>query len=198
MTAAFTLDTYEVSGIAGAHGTVVPESRTVAHGSTAQFQIQPDSGYDVASLDPGGCGGSLQGTLFTTDPVTALCSFAVQFTDDKDGDGVPKLQDNCPEVANQDQADMDGDGQGDPCDSDIDGDSMTNTWEITHGLSPYDSSDGVLDPDGDSFTNQEEFRFGTNPNQVDVDTNSNHIPDLAEARWHRVPALIAPLLLGKH
>lgn len=36
--------------------------------------------------------------------------------DDLDGDGVPDSQDNCVEIANQDQTDTDGDGRGDLCD----------------------------------------------------------------------------------
>lgn len=36
---------------------------------------------------------------------------------DIDGDGVPNGKDNCPEVANANQADADGDGRGDACDS---------------------------------------------------------------------------------
>ena len=35
---------------------------------------------------------------------------------DNDGDGIPNDQDNCPEAANPDQADSDGDGVGDVCD----------------------------------------------------------------------------------
>jgi len=35
---------------------------------------------------------------------------------DRDGDGVPDDEDNCPDVANPDQADFDGDGLGDACD----------------------------------------------------------------------------------
>ena len=34
--------------------------------------------------------------------------------------------DNCPEAANEDQADLDGDGTGDVCDDDIDGDGILN------------------------------------------------------------------------
>lgn len=37
--------------------------------------------------------------------------------DDSDGDGVADEVDNCPHVANPDQADSDGDGVGDACDS---------------------------------------------------------------------------------
>jgi hypothetical protein len=36
-------------------------------------------------------------------------------------------QDNCPEIFNYDQADMDGDGTGDACDDDIDGDGLLNS-----------------------------------------------------------------------
>jgi hypothetical protein len=41
---------------------------------------------------------------------------------DTDGDGIPDERDNCPEVANADQSDIDGDGAGDVCDHDADGD----------------------------------------------------------------------------
>ena len=42
---------------------------------------------------------------------------------DTDGDGIPDINDNCPNVANADQADSDGDGTGDVCETvaDIDG-----------------------------------------------------------------------------
>lgn len=43
--------------------------------------------------------------------------------DDDDGDGVAEDVDNCPGVAN-DQADLDGDGDGDACDDDADGDEV--------------------------------------------------------------------------
>ena len=51
-------------------------------------------------------------------------------------------QDNCPIVANPDQANIDSDTEGDACDLDIDGDLMRNTVEVAAGLDPYDPSDG--------------------------------------------------------
>ena len=51
-------------------------------------------------------------------------------------------QDNCPIVSNADQADLDGDTQGDACDRDIDGDGVFNTIENAFGTDPFDPSDG--------------------------------------------------------
>ena len=49
--------------------------------------------------------------------------------DDCDGDTIPNGQDNCPETANADQGDLDEDGIGDACDTDIDGDGILNVDE---------------------------------------------------------------------
>jgi len=45
---------------------------------------------------------------------------------DLDGDGTANTSDNCPLIANADQADMDQDVVGDACDPDIDGDGVSN------------------------------------------------------------------------
>src|SRR5690606_6829295 len=43
-------------------------------------------------------------------------------TDDRDGDGVPDALDNCIRIPNPDQRDTNGDGFGNVCDADVDGD----------------------------------------------------------------------------
>ena len=73
---------------------------------------------------------------------------------DSDGDGLPEALDNCPGVANLDQADEDGDGAGDVCDncpglanasqSDLDGDGAGDACDDC----PEDATD---DADGDGW-----------------------------------------------
>lgn len=65
---------------------------------------------------------------------------AVTGDDDSDGDGIPDATDNCPTIANPDQADFDGDGLGDACDNcsvvanpdqtDSDGDGVGDACEL--------------------------------------------------------------------
>ncbi|NIQ19451.1 MAG: hypothetical protein GTN95_04450 [Gammaproteobacteria bacterium] len=72
---------------------------------------------------------------FTVDPL------------DGDGDRVPDVLDNCPEVANPDQADNDGDGQGDACDADDDDDGVPDGRDNC----PLDANPGQEDNDGDGL-----------------------------------------------
>jgi hypothetical protein len=83
---------------------------------------------------------------------------------DADGDGVITGSDNCPATANADQLDLDGDGAGDACDDDIDGDGMLNAWESLHELDPRLSTDAAEDPDNDGASNLREHQIGTDPN----------------------------------
>jgi len=73
----------------------------------------------------------------------AIVGTLPECSDDEDGDGISNLKDNCPSVANEDQADLDADGIGDVCPDD-------------------DDADDVLDVD-------DNCRFVYNPDQEDFD-----------------------------
>ncbi|MBL9171998.1 MAG: thrombospondin type 3 repeat-containing protein [Verrucomicrobiales bacterium] len=78
---------------------------------------------------------------------------------DADGDGIPDVEDNCPENPNPDQRDLDADGFGDACDPDRDGDGWADSedncpeafnplQEDTDGDGLGNACDGDLDGDG--------------------------------------------------
>jgi Domain of unknown function (DUF4394)/Thrombospondin type 3 repeat len=68
---------------------------------------------------------------------------------DLDADGVRAGADNCDSVVNADQADLDGDGQGDACDSDQDGDGLPDAVEAQLRTDPRATdTDGDGRPDG--------------------------------------------------
>ena len=68
---------------------------------------------------------------------------------DRDGDGLANRADNCPDEANADQADQDGDGQGDACDSDRDGDGAANAGDNCPDAPNGDQADADGDGRGD-------------------------------------------------
>ena len=68
---------HTVTATATTGGTISPSSATVMHGSTATITLVPDEGYLISGVT--GCGGSLEGTTYTTAPVTAPCQVFVAF-----------------------------------------------------------------------------------------------------------------------
>jgi streptogramin lyase len=79
VSALFAINTYTVTPFAGANGSISPNTyQTVDYNQTIQFTVTPDSGY--YAIMGGTCGGSLAGSIYTTDPVTASCSVIADFS----------------------------------------------------------------------------------------------------------------------
>ena len=62
---------------------------------------------------------------------------------DLDNDGVPNAADNCIDIANADQADFDGDSQGDACDPDDDNDGVAD-WADPEPRNPDERGSSCL------------------------------------------------------
>lgn len=110
---------------------------------------------------------------------------------DADGDGVDDDVDNCPDTANPDQADQDGDNIGDACDSDRDGDGVPNDedafpddpdeWQDSDGDGVGDNGDACpghddgLDTDGDGTPNHcdDDVDGDGRPNEQDNDSDGD-------------------------
>src|SRR3954471_22234994 len=78
------------------------------------------------------------------------------WTPDGDSDGVPNSVDNCPFIANPDQADLDRDGAGDACDPDDDNDGAADTIDNCPVLSNPNQLDEDRDGTGDACEVQED------------------------------------------
>ncbi len=68
---------FEVSTEAGEGGSLSPESATVLHGDTTAFTVEVDEGFGLGEVT--GCGGTLDGTTFTTGAVTQDCTVTASF-----------------------------------------------------------------------------------------------------------------------
>lgn len=111
---------------------------------------------------------------------------------DTDRDGVWDGIDNCPSVANPNQADYDKDGLGDACDPDDDSDGLTDVQEGIRGtnpLNPDTDGDGVKDGVDNCPLIANASQTDTNRNGMGdacdpiliakTNTNINSTPDIA-------------------
>lgn len=76
---------------------------------------------------------------------------------DADSDTIADYHDNCPNTANTDQANNDGDSQGDLCDSDDDNDGIPDLVEVNNGLDPF-VNDAAGDINHNGKTNLEDYQ----------------------------------------
>jgi len=88
---------------------------------------------------------------------------------DSDGDGIDDFADNCPMMANIDQADNDGDGIGDICDDDDDNDGFNDDVDNC----PMTANPDQFDGDGNGIGDACEVACitATNSDPVDIATN---------------------------
>jgi len=106
-----------------------------------QADLDGDGTGDACDMDIDGDGFSnVDEGEAGTDPKDASSFPEAPVEDDQDDDGVTDDTDNCPVNPNPLQADLDGDGTGDACDMDIDGDGFSNVDEGEAGTDPKDAS----------------------------------------------------------
>ncbi len=102
---------------------------------------------------------------------------------DRDSDGKADTIDNCPDVPNQGQWDKDGDGIGNECDPDIDGDTFSNIDEIAAGTGVWNPEsfpiDKIADIDNDGIADSVDNCLTiANAKQADLDNDT--IGDLCD------------------
>jgi len=93
---------------------------------------------------------------------------------DGDEDGVTNDLDNCQDVANANQADLDQDGKGDVCDADIDGDGVSNEDDVFPN-DPTETQDSDNDGVGDARD-----AFDDDPSEFE-DTDGDGVGDNTDA-----------------
>jgi len=126
----------------------------VSSGTTMAGTItDSDTSGETTQGSPDTTTGESDGTASETDSSSSSegsSSSSGGILPDIDADGVPDPDDNCPDVLNPDQADLDMDGKGDLCDDDTDGDGVPNGGDNCPLVENPDQADQDKDGKGDA------------------------------------------------
>ncbi len=146
---------------------------------TVDVDLQPDGAVDH-TIELSGC------------TVAEGCEHLEGFDDD----GVPGALDNCPSIANVDQADLDGDGLGDACDADIDGDGVDELGALEGSVPCPDQVTVECDDNCPGIHNptQADLDGDFLGDACDDDLDGDGVPD--DGSLNGVQVCNAPFILG--
>ncbi len=163
---AFFADNIAFERISTNHGTFVSGGSYIE--DVWRFTVKPTAKVGIYRLPFFFCAGTTATCHITNSPVLDIV--VMPANTDADDDGIDDDADNCPAVANADQADLDGDGIGDACDDDRDGDGVDDDADNCPAAANADQADfdgdGIGDAcdddrDGDGVDNADDRCAGT-------------------------------------
>jgi hypothetical protein len=156
---------------------ILPNGRfiaTRARRSSEVYEIDPipdaTSGLAEITLIPLVLDAGITGSL------TGLESLTSTIVDDDDEDGVQNGDDNCPDIANADQSDVDLDGVGDVCDNDDDNDGILDDDDNCPLDMNVEQTDSDNDGLGDACDDDDD-----NDTVLDGDDNCPLIPNTGQS-----------------
>jgi len=163
--------------------------------STDYCDSDCDGWFDLVELGSGTDPCDPLDPTFAPDAPSGICEFLLDTLGDDDGDGITNATDNCVLVANSNQADADGDGLGDACETDLptvdfdaDGilDDVDNCLFVANPAQTDSDSDGfgdacdfvlppvIIIPVGSAiFADDGQFLRTINTNAFDTDSVAN-------------------------
>ena len=184
---------------------------------TTEFELTSQDGYVLTSGELYddesfsrtigiGDGGTLYLKVFA--PLVGFGDYEItaEYTDisDRDADGIPAYQDNCPTETNATQADMDSDGIGDACDEDRDGDGQHNTLDMfpDDSLEMFDAdNDGLGDNSDPAYDPESEIDLSL-VNRMDAcSTGANLVFELDGLKSMTIKPgehIRSPVSVGEH
>ncbi|MAV76045.1 MAG: hypothetical protein CL691_05445 [Cellvibrionales bacterium] len=154
-------DTVDTNGDGAANAPLITSAANTVEGSTPWSTFESYV-YTISPVDTVEFASGMRIASVTVDVNTN------DTTTDTDGDSIADYLDNCPAVANGDQANLDGDALGDACDDDRDGDGALNASDAF----PDDAAE-TTDTDSDTVGDAaDNCPSDANTNQLDSDSDS--------------------------